>query len=295
MLPVHPRCFAIKGLLICSLMLALVPAHAQQQVANVLQVSGVLLKQTQDGAIKVLKGKSAIDAGDVLTTQAKSYAQIRLTDESRVILQPGTTLVIESIDIDASAPEKGKTTLQLKQGGVRITTASGSRGGNHSLQVTTPAGIIDMENASAVVNYFPETAKVELGHHAWLLASSAALDAAPTSDAGTASAAIQPLQVAQANLPTPPIKPPGSGGLAPGLYVHVIDGLINLSNKGGSQNFSAGQFGYSASLVKPPVVLPANPGIQFTPPTTFSANNASPSGTSLPSGGKAAVVDCEVR
>ena len=98
MLPVHPRCFAIKGLLICSLMLALVPAHAQQQVANVLQVSGVLLKQTQDGAIKVLKGKSAIDAGDVLTTQAKSYAQIRLTDESRVILQPGTTLVIESIE-----------------------------------------------------------------------------------------------------------------------------------------------------------------------------------------------------
>ncbi len=295
MLPVHPRCFAIKGLLICSLMLALVPAHAQQQVANVLQVSGVLLKQTQDGAIKVLKGKSPIDAGDILTTQAKSYAQVRLTDESRVILQPGTTLVIESIDIDASAPEKSKITLQLKQGGVRITTAPGSRKGEHSLTVTTPAGMIEMENASVIVNYFPETAKVDLGRHAWLLASTAALDAAPTSDAGTASVAIQPLQVAQANTPTSPINLPGSPSLAPGLYVHVIDGLISLSNKGGSQNFAAGQFGYTASFVKPPVVVPANPGIQFTPPPAFSVNNASPSGTSLPSGGKAAVIDCEVR
>ena len=68
------------------------------------------------------------------------------------------------------------------------------------------------------------------------------------------------------------IVPPGGGGaLAPGLYVQVIDGLIHLSNKGGSQQFSAGQFGYTPNLNQPPVILPANPGIQFTPPPSFLA------------------------
>ena len=64
----------------------------------------------------------------------------------------------------------------------------------------------------------------------------------------------------------------GAGAkLAPGLYVQVIDGVINLSNKGGSQNFSAGQFGYTPNFNQPPVVLPNNPGIQFTAPPAFSA------------------------
>ena len=85
---------------------------------------------------------------------------------------------------------------------------------------------------------------------------------------------------------------PGAGGLAPGLYVHVIDGLINLSNKGGSQSFAAGQFGYTASFVQPPVVVPKNPGIQFTPPPSFSSSTIPASTTSV---SKSSSVDCEVR
>jgi len=63
---------------------------------------------------------------------------------------------------------------------------------------------------------------------------------------------------------------PGAN-LAPGLYVQVLDGVISLTNKGGSQNFSAGQFGYTPNFNQPPVILPNNPGIQFTPPPAFSA------------------------
>ena len=91
--------------------------------------------------------------------------------------------------------------------------------------------------------------------------------------------------IAQVALPAP------NTGLAPGLYVHVIDGVINLSNKGGTQNFSAGQFGYTASFIKPPIVLPANPGLQFIPPPAFS----SPPGPAGAGAGKAGNVDCEVR
>lgn len=85
---------------------------------------------------------------------------------------------------------------------------------------------------------------------------------------------------------------PLPGSLPPGLYVQVLDGLINISNRGGTQNFTAGQFGYTPSFTKPPIVLPPNPGLTFTPPPVFSPG---PSGTGGVAGSKPAPVDCEVR
>ena len=68
----------------------------------------------------------------------------------------------------------------------------------------------------------------------------------------------------------------GSGGLAPGLYVQVIDGMINLTNGGGTQNFGAGQFGFTGSFTQPPVIIPTNPGITFQPPPTFQQSPTPP-------------------
>jgi FecR protein len=82
-----------------------------------------------------------------------------------------------------------------------------------------------------------------------------------------------------------------AGGLNPGLYVQVLDGMINVSNGGGAQNFTAGQFGFTPSFQQPPVILPANPGMQFTPPPSFSSNTGSQSA----SGSKPGDVDCQVR
>ncbi len=59
--------------------------------------------------------------------------------------------------------------------------------------------------------------------------------------------------------------------LPPGLYVQVLDGMVRVSNSGGSQNFTSGQFGFTASFQQPPVVVPANPGMRFTPPPGFSS------------------------
>lgn len=85
----------------------------------------------------------------------------------------------------------------------------------------------------------------------------------------------------------------GGDARAPGLYVQVLDGMINLNNNGGSHDFAAGQFGYTGSFAQPPVVLPANPGIQFSPPPAFSASAGPQGGAGSP--GAAADVDCEVR
>ena len=96
-------------------------------------------------------------------------------------------------------------------------------------------------------------------------------------------------------VPPGPVTPPSvPGSLAPGLYVQVLDGVVTLSNSGGSQNFGAGQFGFVPGPAVPPIILPQNPGLKFSPPPSFSSGS---SGSTPPtsSGGKPGDVDCVVR
>ncbi len=92
---------------------------------------------------------------------------------------------------------------------------------------------------------------------------------------------------------TPGLPGQPAPNLAPGLHVNVLDGLIVLKNPAGTQNFSAGQFGFTPSQVMPPVIVPPNPGLKFSPPPVFTINT--PVNGSAASGIKTDAVDCEVR
>ena len=84
----------------------------------------------------------------------------------------------------------------------------------------------------------------------------------------------------------------GAGGGTPpanGLHVDVSDGMIILQNQGGSQNFSAGQFGYVPNANTPPAVVPPTPGVQFTPPQSFLAPSGQAGGI-----GKAGGAACTI-
>ena len=86
---------------------------------------------------------------------------------------------------------------------------------------------------------------------------------------------------------TPPCSPTRSvqpdltvkAGDVPGLYVQVIDGLIRVTNGGGSQVFTPGQFGYTPNFTQPPIILPSNPGMTFSPPPGFTIPGTSPATT----------------
>lgn len=83
-----------------------------------------------------------------------------------------------------------------------------------------------------------------------------------------------------------------SPALAPGLYVHVIEGLVNLSNQGGTTSFAPGQFGYTSSFTTPPAPIPRNPVVLLVPPPAFLP---SPGSSGAATGNKAAPIDCVVR
>ena len=110
--------------------------------------------------------------------------------------------------------------------------------------------------------------------------SQSASDIAVTVGCGTAivsSCATTPSATASFD------QPLTSRSTPPGLYVQVTDGFIDLINQTPTlEGFTAGQFGYTPPLQQPPVILPSNPSIQFTPPQSFTPNTPIPGSSPAP-------------
>jgi hypothetical protein len=270
-------------------------AASAASIGTVTELDGNLLASRANGSVKVLALGSAIEEGDILTSRKQTYATLTLADESAVTLGPGTDLKVQRYVFDKQSPDNDGAMFALANGSVRITAGLlGTRTGD-TFELATPTATIDMRNASVVVEYVaPQRAAVasrDTGARDYRLLNMAAVSYSPATDPGFVRTVSHSntVRLAQTKIPVPAAPSPGGAGLSPGLYVHVLDGLIQLSNSGGTQNFSAGQFGFTPGVQKPPVIVPFNPGMLFTPPPSFAPTRGQPS---VP---KASSVECEVR
>lgn len=273
-------------------MFATAIAYAAQIAGTVTHLSGPLLAKKVDGTVKILSAKSTVEQGDTLVTEKETYARIKFIDNSEITLRPNSQFKIEDFSFEEESPENDKATFNLVKGGLRAVTGALGKRNKEKFGVNTPTATIGIRGTIFIAEYIPpEQNPVAMYGFASMAAitpsaywgsvnpvrSDVPIDIAPVE--------ILPLRLAQGL--------PGGSSRAPGLYVHVLDGMISLSNSGGSMNFAAGQFGYTPNITAPPVILPANPGMQFTPPPAFSATTG-PQGGASGSGG-ASAVDCEVR
>lgn len=63
------------------------------------------------------------------------------------------------------------------------------------------------------------------------------------------------------------------GSLADGLYLDVVNGMINARNDAGDQDFGASEWGYIGSRLIKPMLLPREPGLPpFAPPAGKGGN-----------------------
>lgn len=270
-------------------------AAGAASIGTVTDLDGNLLVSRANGSVKVLAVGSAIEEGDILTSRKQTYATLTLADESFVTLGPGTDLKVQRYVFDKQSPDHDGAMFALANGSVRVTAGIlGTRSGD-TVELATPTATIDMRNASVVVEYVAPArvavARRDSGPRDYQLLKMVAVSYSPAADPGLVRTVSQSdsLRLAQMAIPAPPAT--GSAGMAPGLYVHVLDGLIHLSNPAGTQSFAAGQFGFTPAMQQPPVILPKNPGIQFTPPPAF----VTPTGPGVTSPPKSNAVDCEVR
>ena len=247
-------------------------ATAAEPIGSVGDANGTLLAQTATGSIKVLVVGSEVERGETLFTRTGTYALINFSDRSSVSLGPDTEVSIEKYAFHQ--PGEDSASLNLISGRVRI--SSGIIGARHpgSFTLTAGASTVDIRHATFIAELVQS-------------ASDRLRAMAITGGAATGLYKNVSLRLAQSLGGSP------NGGLNPGLYVQVLDGMINVSNGGGAQNFSAGQFGFTPGFTQPPVILPNNPGMQFTPPPSFSSTTGGTQNGNA--GGKPGDVDCIVR
>ncbi len=290
----YARFFGLVGL-----SLALLPwmnsALAAQVAGSVINLSGPLMAQRADGSIRVLSQKSEVEEGDTLISEKGTYARIKFIDNSEVTLRPNTQFKITNFAFDEARPQEDNAVFSLIKGGLRSITGLLGKRNKERYGLNTPTATIGIRGTTFIVQYIsPDEVPPTEGQAAYTAASLAWLSdgeriAFGLSDTRTdygPAVTVQPLPLLAQNAPGQ------GGGLAPGLYVHVIDGLIQLSNRGGVQQFAAGQFGFTGSVVQPPVIVPRNPGIQFNPPPAFQSSTGPQSNSNAE---KPKTVDCEVR
>ena len=253
-----PRRTVIKVLLFSAMIAATAFAWAGQVAGTVVHLSGPLLAKKADGSVKVLARKSEVEQGDTLVAEKGTYAQIRFIDNSEITLRPDTTFKIEAFAYDEARPDADSASFNLVKGGLRSVTGLLGKRNKEKFSLKTPTATIGIRGTTFIAQFVPT--------------------GMPTVMA-----------------PGGRTPAPGAGAaLPPGLHLQVIDGMINVNNPGGTMNFAAGQFGFVRNNITPPVVVPANPALKFTPPPAFNASSAMEGGSSSATR-PSSTVDCEVR
>lgn len=295
------KCTATSRLLGLVLILAAVPAFAGVAIGTVTQLSGPLLLKRADGTLKALAVDAFVEQGDVLVSEKTTYAQIRFADESEVTLGPDTLLKIEVYTFNVNAATNMDSIFSLGRGSVQIKTGLSGTARPDLIKLVAPnlldpAATLTLSRAAGttfVAQYTaPATSRLALLDATYLAAQFPGTQLAWGASATRSDGPIftLPNDRDQSVLLAQNTPPPPSGARAPGLYVQVLDGLIHVTNPTGTSNFVAGQFGYTPNFRAPPVLLPTNPGIQFSPPPVFNQSTSPSSSVN-----KSNTVDCEVR
>ena len=268
------RCIATKVSALLALFLA---GHAvAEPIGVVTDSTGPLLVKTSSGSIKVLAVGSSVELSDTLVSRTGAYARVALTDHTSVTLGPDTELALDKYSFHAKsppAPENGaqsdEAVLVLSRGLVRI--ASGILGTRDTDSFTLRAGaaVIDIGHSTFIAEY-RQRALEQLARGDII---SAPARRAPMLGLGHTRGTytyvqLQSFDSVHLAQNTPP---PDSAGRSPGLYVQVLDGAIHLTNAGGTQNFTAGQFGFTPSFRSRRSSFPPIPECNSPRPPHFRA------------------------
>ena len=133
----------------CSMLVLASAAALAAGAGTVTHLSGTLSVQRPDGSVRILSVNSEVRAGDVLTSQRDSYAQIRFTDGATMTMRPNTQLKIEEYRFIRERPHEDRTFLRLIRGGLRtVTGLVGKRGNPDAYQLGTSTATVGIRGSS---------------------------------------------------------------------------------------------------------------------------------------------------
>lgn len=115
-----------------------------ESIGKITHLGGVLHVTRADGKSKMLSVKSEVEEGDVLRTEANTFARIKFKDGGEMILRPGTVFKVSmySFEADESAKEKDGVVMNLVKGGVRSVTGLMGKRSPEKFKLETPVATI---------------------------------------------------------------------------------------------------------------------------------------------------------
>ncbi|HEX8963160.1 MAG TPA: FecR domain-containing protein [Rhodocyclaceae bacterium] len=116
---------------------------AQAETAGtVTHLAGILSVKRPDGSTKVLSVRSEVAQGDLLTTEADTYARIKFVDGAEIVMRPGTQIKIEKYAYVAAKPEQDNFALAMLKGGLRAVTGLLGKRNHDKVNFNTPTATI---------------------------------------------------------------------------------------------------------------------------------------------------------
>lgn len=128
------------GLVLATLLL--MPLPGWTNVGVVTHVSGVLVVERPSGETRILAANSEVHEGDVLTSEAKSFARIRFSDGGNLLVRPSTRIVIERYQFERDKPEQDAVAVNLVKGGLRSITGTVGKRSAERHTTTTPTATV---------------------------------------------------------------------------------------------------------------------------------------------------------
>jgi hypothetical protein len=107
-----------------------------------------LVARKADGVLKALSQKSSVDAGDVLQTEAKTYARIKFIDNSEITLKPNTQFKIDDFSYDEAKPSSDSSVFSLIKGGLRSITGLLGKRNKEKFKMNTPVATIGIRGTT---------------------------------------------------------------------------------------------------------------------------------------------------
>lgn len=134
--------------LLCGLLIAAVGAAHAQVVATVANLSGVLTVRHADGSTKLLALKSQVEQGDTLITEANTFARLKFTDASEVVLRPASEVRVDKFSFDETKPESDGLVISMLKGGMRTVSGLIGKRNRDVVKYVTPTATIGIRGTS---------------------------------------------------------------------------------------------------------------------------------------------------
>ncbi len=130
------------------LLAALAPEAASARSGEVTNLSGAVIARNAEGHSRILSTKSDVSEGDLLLTSENSFARVKFTDGTEVVLRPGTQLRINTFRYDERAPENDNVFLSLIKGGLRSITGLVGRRNPERVKYTASSATIGIRGTN---------------------------------------------------------------------------------------------------------------------------------------------------